>query len=53
VSNQLPEEFAGPFVEYADEVSRPGGLLDADTIWACVSRVRQFLAWFTTRSAWT
>jgi GNAT superfamily N-acetyltransferase len=44
-ATQLPEELAAPFAQYIDEMSRPGGPLDADTIRAYLSRVRQFLAW--------
>jgi site-specific recombinase XerD len=37
--------YATVFDDYVDEVSRPGGPLDADTVRAYRSRVRQFLAW--------
>jgi hypothetical protein len=41
----VPEVFAELFAGYAAAVSKPGGPLDADTIRAYCSRVRQFLAW--------
>ena len=41
----LPEELAAPLAQYIDEMSRPGGPLDADTTRAYLSRVRQFLTW--------
>jgi site-specific recombinase XerD len=41
----LPEELATPLTQYIDEMSRPGGPLDADTTRAYTSRVRQFLTW--------
>ena len=33
------------FDAYAEQVSRPGGPLDGDTIRVYLSRVRQYLAW--------
>lgn len=41
----VPAAFAELFAGYVAEVSAPGGPLDADTVRAYCSRVRQFLAW--------
>jgi hypothetical protein len=39
----LPQELAAQLTQYINEMSRPGGPLDTDTIRAYLSRVRQFL----------
>ncbi|MBB5158197.1 tyrosine-type recombinase/integrase [Saccharopolyspora phatthalungensis] len=44
----VPEAFAEVFSGYQAAVSRPGGPLDADTVRAYCSRVRQYLAWLDT-----
>ena len=41
----VPDLYAAVFDDYAAEVSRSGGPLDADTVRAYLSRLRQFLAW--------
>lgn len=41
----LPDGYAAAFAEYETAVAKPGGPLDADTVRAYLSRVRQFLAW--------
>lgn len=41
----MPEVFAELFAGYNAAVAKPGGPLDADTVRAYCSRVRQFLAW--------
>jgi site-specific recombinase XerD len=41
----VSDVYATVFDDYVEEVSRPGGPLDADTVRAYRSRVRQFLAW--------
>jgi site-specific recombinase XerD len=41
----VPAAFTELFADYATAVSAPGGPLDADTVRAYCSRVRQFLAW--------
>jgi len=41
----LPPKYAGVFNDYQTAVAKPGGPLDADTIRAYLSRVRQYLAW--------
>jgi integrase/recombinase XerC len=41
----LPATFTDLFACYTAAISRPGGPLDADTVRAYLSRVRQYLAW--------
>jgi site-specific recombinase XerD len=41
----VPAAFAELFTDYTAAVSKPAGPLDADTVRAYCSRVRQFLAW--------
>lgn len=44
-ATQIPPAYTAAHDAYARELSRPGGPLDADTVRAYLSRVRQFLAW--------
>jgi integrase/recombinase XerC len=47
----LPEALQAVFAAYEGDLARPGGPLDADTIRAYASRVRQYLAWLATALA--
>lgn len=45
-----PKGFTEVFARYANDIRRPGGPLDADTIRAYLSRVGQYLAWLARAS---
>jgi hypothetical protein len=45
VATVLPERFAAVFTAYEQQVAKPGGPLDADSVRVYCSRVRQYLIW--------
>ncbi|MFG2002136.1 tyrosine-type recombinase/integrase [Spirillospora sp. NPDC048911] len=47
----LPADLRSIFAEYERDVAKPGSPLDADTVRAYASRVRQYLAWLAAASA--